>query len=62
MKTSSAILRINFSNCDFEERKDAERPWPVELVGPMKTLPVTKELAKLVLQGHKTSLITPRDG
>ena len=30
--------------------------------GPMKTLPVTKELAKLVLQGHKTSLITPRDG
>ena len=30
--------------------------------GPMKALPVTKELAKLVLQGHKTSLITPRDG
>ena len=30
--------------------------------GPMKTLSVTKELAKLVLQGHRTSLITPRDG
>ena len=29
---------------------------------PMKTLPVTKKLAKLVLQGHKTSLITLRDG
>lgn len=92
MKTSSAILRINFSKCFHRWRRlrreegrgkaMVSRAICIEVAhfmkmdsfmllqgllkiagnGPMKTLPVTKELAKLFLQGHKTSLITPREG